>query len=153
MKHLKKFESITDQMKPKTDEEIQNSIKNMGAYDLLVTALYTLHDLNLVEEALKKHPIISKSFIMDLILEDFHNDVIYDDANGYGIENIEANGGLFYGHIINGNSDIVEDSPEALELYTFYKKALTLIMNNNKVLEDFSAIELLGIKEIIKSQN
>lgn len=146
MKYLQPYnESLRDQMVPKSDDEIKDKIKNMSGYELLINALYKLYDIDLVEKALKKKPNIDKEFISDLTLSWHYDETLLDIMHDNKIEEDSFSfvDTWFIGHCLDEQEDVQYERME------FYKEALALILNHDDVLEQFSALEILGLKQLL----
>jgi len=141
-------ESIRDKMSPKSEEEIDDVIKNLNPQELLMKAIFDLQDISLVKEALKRGADPSKDknqILKDIILTWHYDEAILEilegdvlgDAGPYLVDN------WFIGHCLDDSEEVQKETME------FFTETLKLLLKNERVKDHLTALDVLGYRTIL----
>jgi hypothetical protein len=142
-------EGVRDKMTPKSKEDIDKALKDISPERLMKISVFDTYNLDGVKEAIKRGYDPSKDnnqFLKNITLNWHYDDNIVDICGGAkGI--IEPNTYLvdnwFIGHCLD------EEEDEQKVIMEFYKEVLKILLTDERVLKNLSAVEILGYRTIL----
>ena len=155
MKNIKSFdnfmnEGVRDKMTPKSEEDIQEIMKNVSPKRLMEISVYQTHDLDGVKEAINRGFNPSKdnnSFLEGMIMSDHYDNNMIDILNSYGgvlAKSPKLTDTLFVCNCL----DEIEEEQEVL--YEFYREVLKIFLSDERVLKNMTAMEIMGYRSLLR---
>ena len=148
MKRIKTYnESVSDFLKPKSEDDIRKSIKDLTPYQKLKKGVYR-GMVWLVEESIKEGADPSHNdneLIKGLIMDDHYNDNIIDILNSYD-GGVLTEKSISDGWFVHFETD---DEKQLEELIKNDKIILGILLCDDRVLKKLTAIEIMGYRSLL----